>query len=520
MKPIITAKKLNFTYNAGKANEFRALVSVSFEIYPEDFVIIFGPSGCGKSTLLNVMAGLETPNNGEIEVLGQNLMTMSPKESADYHRHKIGVVYQSYNLIKSLSVLDNVALPQLFVNVGKRERNKKARVLLERFEISKQAKRIPTELSGGQQQRVGIARSIVNDPVVILADEPTGNLDSVSAKNVMHLMSDLCEKEKKTIVLVTHNPEQLEFADRVFYMKDGVIIKEVINDKHEKIPEKGGIPKSAADKIKDIMRTYRDLTTEQMNILIMPYKAKIFTHHFITTRTMEETEVFEDAMRRKLLGTISKTEFLEILDRSSADNGVGFDKRTAKKIADEIEVTLDMGRFVYKKYRQRKNLQGKHDKITEDEKAKYLVTHLLKKAYYNNYHKLDERQINRMRDAIRDRLSGSYGKTDLYGFLDMPFRKGGVGLNSRAAQLATEEMELIMILGFGMVKSLETRTKPKNEENILEKESSQITEPVVIKEIKIKEEPGLDLDNLEARAKELKDRQMSEAENKSQLDNK
>lgn len=499
MKPIITAKSLNFTYNSGKTNEFRALVSVSFEIYPEEFVIIFGPSGCGKSTLLNVMAGLETPDSGEIDVLGQNLMTMNARESALYHRRKIGVVYQSYNLIKSLTVLDNVALPQLFINVTKRERNKKARVLLERFEISKQAKRIPTELSGGQQQRVGIARSVINDPVVVLADEPTGNLDSVSAKNVMHLMSELCEKEKKTVVMVTHNPEQLEFADRVIYMKDGVVIKEVINSKHEKIPEKGGVPKSAAEKIKDIMRTYRDLSPEQMNILIMPYKAKIFTHHFITTRTLEETEIFENAMKRKLLGTISRTEFLDILDRSFADGGVGFDKRTATNISDEIETTLDMGRYVYKKYRQRKNLQGKHDVITDDEKAKTVVTHLLKKAYYKHYHELDERQINRMRDAVRDRLLGNYDKTDFYSFLDLPFKKGGVGLNSRASQLATEEMELIMILGFGT-----KQAKTKKIEKTLE-----VGIPKPEKEIHIKEEAGLDLDNLEARAKELRDKKIN-----------
>jgi len=513
MKPNITAKKLNYTYNSGKSNEFRALVNVSFEIYPEEFVAIFGPSGCGKTTLLNVVAGLETPDSGEISVLGQNLMKMSPKESAIYHRKKIGVVYQSYNLIKSLSVLDNVALPQLFINVGRRERNKKVRVLLERFEVSKQAKRIPTELSGGQQQRVGIARSIVNNPEIILADEPTGNLDSVSAKNVMHLMSDLCEKEKKTVVMVTHNPDQLEFADRVFYMKDGVIIKEVINNKHEKIPEKGGIPKSAAEKIKDIMRTYRDLTTEQMNILIMPYKAKIFTHHFITTRTLEETEIFEDAMRRKLLGTISKSEFLTILDRSSANGGVGFDKRTAKKISDEVEVTLDMGRYIYKKYRQRKNLQNQHDKITDDEKAKTIVTHLLKKAYYSHYHKLDERQINRMRDAIRDRLLGNYDKADLYKFLDLPFRKGGVGLNSRTAQLATEEMELIMILGFGMTQvGVEKPAKLKEGATKIEKADTTLVETVVPKEIKFHEEPGLDLDNLEQRAKELRDKQINNPE--------
>jgi hypothetical protein len=237
----------------------------------------------------------------------------------------------------------------------------------------------------------------------------------------------------------------------------------------------------------------------------MPYKAKIFTHHFITTRTIEETEVFEDAMRRKLLGTLSKAEFFEILDKPSQDGGVGFDKRTAKNIADEVEETLDMGRYVYKKYRQRKNLQGKHDPITDNEKAKTLVTHLLKKVYYEHYHELDERQLNRMRDAVRNRLIGNYDKEDFLSFLDMPFKKGGVGLNIRTAQLATEEMELIMVLGFGM--------KSAEKKKAAEKKAGE----KIKKEIRPQRDDGLDMETLEMKARKLrkKEDQGNEKEEKN-----
>lgn len=508
-EPIIQAKKLNFTYNKGKLNEFQALNNVDIEIYPGEFVIIFGPSGCGKSTLLNVMAGLETPDSGEMTALGRDLAHMNRKDFAMFHRDQIGVVYQAYNLIKSLNVLDNVALPQLFININKRKRNKKANEMLERFGIIKQAERIPTELSGGQQQRAGIARAIINDPEIILADEPTGNLDSVSSKNVMDLMEALNEKEKKTIIVVTHNSEQLEYADRIIFMKDGLVIKEVVNTKHKKLPEKGGAPKSATEKIKELMRTYQNLTPEQMNILIMPYKARIFTHHFLTDRTMEEVTIFEDAMQRRLMGTISRREFLDILDRSFTEGGVGFDKRTAEKIQRKVDRLMRIAHFAYQKVRQRKNVYGKHDRITDNEKAERITDYLFKTCYSKHYRKLDERQVNRIREAVRDRLVGSNDKQEFYSFLDLPFAKGGVGLYSKTAQEMTEEMELIMVLGFGInqkkteLMDIEGRKIKEDEEKAAKILSSQT-----------KEEGDLDLGDLERKALEINKKALENMENK------
>ncbi|OQA39352.1 MAG: putative ABC transporter ATP-binding protein [Parcubacteria group bacterium ADurb.Bin316] len=452
MESIIRTKNLNFVYNKGKDNEFHALVNINMEIYPEEFIMFFGPSGCGKSTLLNVVAGLETPDEGsEVTVLGRDMMKLTSKQFAEYHRNDLGMVFQAYNLITSLSVLDNVALPQMFLNVGKRRREKWAMQLLERFGIDKQSKKIPTELSGGQQQRIGIARAIVNNPKIVLADEPVGNLDSVSAKNVLEILGQLNEIEKKTIIMVTHNPENLVYADRIFYLKDGTIIREVVNkDKHKEIMKQE--QKTAAAEITDLMRAYHGLTPEQINILIMPYKSRIFAHHFITSRSMEETKVFEDIIQRRLMGTASGQEMFETLHRPSVDGGVGFNIHTAEKIMARINRALEMSYFVYQTHHQKKNVDGSHEKVTDDEKVEKLTTYLLHTCYDEHAKNLKPEQIVRLKKAVKDRITNAIQKNGFYTALDQPFKEEGVGLNSVTAKDVTEEIELILILGFGIVK--------------------------------------------------------------------
>lgn len=462
MDPIVKASGVNFTYNKGKDNEYHALININIEIYPEEYIIFYGPSGCGKSTLLNIVAGLETPDSGDIEVFGKNLDKMSARDFAMYHRSQVGMVFQQYNLITSLSVLDNVALPQMFVNVRKGRRNRWGRALLERFGILKQADKLPTELSGGQQQRIGVARAIVNNPKIVLADEPVGNLDSVSAKNVMGIFTDLNEKEKKTFIMVTHNPEHLSLADRIFYMKDGIITREVVNrEKHKKKEEKGdpdsqeGFVKlrPPAMEIKDLMRAYNGLSPDQINILIMPYKAKIFAHHFITTRNMEETQMFEEVIQRRLLGTITEEEFVDILHRPFTEGGVGFDIRTAEKIIKRVNLVIKSAYYVYQDVHQRSNKSGVHEKITLDEKTEYISNYLLETCYGDHKHHLDETQINRLKTAVKERLEGTMQKPGFFEMLDKPFKKGGVGLNVKTAKAITEEIELVLILGFGIVQN-------------------------------------------------------------------
>ncbi|PLX20601.1 hypothetical protein C0584_05155 [Candidatus Parcubacteria bacterium] len=451
MKPIFRLKNLNFTYNEGKTNEYQALVNVSLEIFPEEFVILYGPSGCGKSTLLNVIAGLEVPAPGTAFVYDQDISEMTKREQVEYHRKTVGMVYQSYNLITSLSVLDNVVLPQIFLNRRKRKRDQVGAELLERFGIRKQADKLPSELSGGQQQRIGIARCIINNPDIILADEPVGNLDSVSAKNVLGIFKDLNEREKKTIVLVTHNPEYLSYGDRIFYLKDGIIIKEEIN-KNKNIEEKKEEEKTKAptNELQNLMRTYQGLSPEQINILIMPYKAKMFTHHFITNRNAEETKIFEDLMQRYLMESVGQDDFLDILNRPYTEGGVGFDVRTARKISSRVEGIMQMSKFVYQERRQSKNEQGVHEIFPVEEKAVILTKYLLEVCFADYKTKPNEEEVKRLEKAVFERLSEKISKPEMYEIIDRPFKEEGVGLNAKTARSVSEEVELTLILGFGV----------------------------------------------------------------------
>ncbi len=451
MKPIFRLKNLNFIYNEGQSNEYQALVNISLEIFPEEFVILYGPSGCGKSTLLNVIAGLEIPEKGTAFVYDRDIAEMTKREHVDYHRKTIGMVYQAYNLITSLSVLDNVVLPQIFLSNRKKKREVIGMELLERFGIRKQADKLPSELSGGQQQRIGIARCIINNPEIILADEPVGNLDSVSAKNVLGIFKDLNEREKKTIILVTHNPEYLTYGDRIFYLKDGIIIKEEINkNKGVKKENKKDEIKAPTSELQALMRTYQGLTPEQINILIMPYKAKMFTNHFITNRNTEEIKIFEDLMQRYLGESVGEDDFLDILNRPYVDGGVGFDIRTARKITERVSSIMQMAKFVYQERRQSKNEQGFHDIFPQEKKAEILTSYLIKECFSDYSKALDSDKRKRLEKVVFERLSEKVTKPQMYNILDKPFKEDGVGLNAKTARSVSEEVELVLILGFGV----------------------------------------------------------------------
>jgi len=472
MHPLIKIKNLNFTYNKAKDNEFRALIDINLKIYQEEFIIIFGPSGCGKSTLLNVIAGLETSDKGTVFVSGKDVSAMTREEFVRYHRKSVGMIYQAYNLINSLTVLDNVALPQIFLNISKRKREKWSFELLERFGINKQAKKIPMELSGGQQQRIGIARAIVNNPDIVLADEPIGNLDSVSAKNVFEILKELNEKEKKTIILVTHNPEYLEYGDRVLYMKDGMITRETVN--REKDGKGEELIKPPSTELENLMRAYQGLTPEQINVIIMPYKARLFAHHFITSRNMEEIKTLENVIQKKLLNTISQEEFFNALHRPYQESGVGLDIRTAEKIIRRINRKIRMAYYIYRKGRQRRNEQSEHRKITDEEKANKVTYYLLKTCYNEYFRDLDKVIIDRLKQAIKERLFYHSNKVEFFKFLDKPFAEGGVGLNSKTARAITEELELILILGYGIIPKIQKKKEFMSPAAKLEAQKAEI----------------------------------------------
>ena len=209
--------------------ETTALNNVSFEIGDGEFVAIMGPSGCGKSTLLNILGLLDNPTGGSYELLGQEVSKLKEKDRTKFRKGDIGSVFQSCNLIDELNVFENVELPLRYLNIGAAERKKRVTDILKRMSISHRAQHFPQQLSGGQQQRVAIARAVVSNPKLILADEPTGNLDSKNGREVMDLLSEL-NTEGTTIVMVTHSQKDAAVAQRIINLFDGEIVSDVQNE--------------------------------------------------------------------------------------------------------------------------------------------------------------------------------------------------------------------------------------------------------------------------------------------------
>ncbi|WPP51056.1 ABC transporter ATP-binding protein [Catalinimonas niigatensis] len=210
--------------------ETTALNDINIEIKTGEFVAIMGPSGCGKSTLLNIMGLLDNPSSGEYYFMDHEVAKYSERQRAQLRKGNIGFVFQSFNLIDELTVHENVELPLLYLKVPSAEREKKVKGALEHMNIMHRRNHFPQQLSGGQQQRVAIARAVVANPKFILADEPTGNLDSTNGEEVMSLLSDL-NKAGTTIAMVTHSPHDATYANRVINLFDGMVVTENIKEK-------------------------------------------------------------------------------------------------------------------------------------------------------------------------------------------------------------------------------------------------------------------------------------------------
>jgi putative ABC transport system ATP-binding protein len=202
-----------------------ALAGVDLKVEPGTFLVVMGPSGSGKSTLLHLIGGLDRPTSGKIQVGDQAIEALDENALAVYRRRKIGFIFQSFNLVQTMTAQDNVAFPMRFARVARKQRSLRALELLGQVGLEERTHHRPSELSGGQQQRVAVARALVNDPPLILADEPTGNLDTASGASIMQLLSDL-HRSGKTVVVVTHDPRMLQFASQVIYLLDGRIVDE------------------------------------------------------------------------------------------------------------------------------------------------------------------------------------------------------------------------------------------------------------------------------------------------------
>ncbi|HBI34353.1 MAG TPA: hypothetical protein DEA43_01625 [Candidatus Moranbacteria bacterium] len=433
IEPCIKVDQLRVIYNKGKSNEVRSLDGVSVEIYPEEYIIIYGPSGCGKSTLLYGISGLQAPTYGDVIVQGKNLAQMTKRETVEFHQTQVGMVFQAFYLIETLTVLDNVCLPKVFRGEGLKERREKAMELLRRFSISEQADKFPAQLSGGQKQRVSIARALVNNPEIILADEPVGNLDSESAQNVLDIFKEINEIDKKTLIMVTHNPEHLIYADRIIHMKDGKKVSEEVN--HDKRPKEALIkdvaatPDEISSELKLLMRTFKNLSLQQVGVLLIPFKAKQLLTHIISELNEEQVGAAENLLKEFLFKNIDSTGLSEKLDLDFDKGGAGWNKIRAMSFTDRTKKILSQAEILNSD--QETNIVTFSDYLAD-------LYHL----------KLDDEIMLRFRSFIKLRVENRIDRFGLQQRLDTSKKLGGAGLYKGSAEKVVREVELIMLLKY------------------------------------------------------------------------
>ncbi len=234
-EPVISLRDVSKVYVIG-SEKLRALDGVSLDIYPGEFACIIGRSGSGKSTLLNMLAGLEKPNKGSIRIAGKQLERMNEAKLVQFRLNHVGFVFQSFNLFAMHTALDNVAMPLMYKGVSRSVRLSRSRKMLTAVGLKTHMHHKPTQMSGGQQQRVGIARALVTQPEILFADEPTGNLDFNTSREILRLIRDICHEKNTTLIMVTHDPEMAQYADRVIKILDGHVIENQLNEHPAEIP--------------------------------------------------------------------------------------------------------------------------------------------------------------------------------------------------------------------------------------------------------------------------------------------
>ena len=420
MKPLIKLTNAGVTYDMGTTSETVALHDINIEIFPGEYIVFLGQSGSGKSTLLYTIAGLETPTHGEVIVGGNDLRNIEPKQKIEFYLSTIGMIFQAFYLVPHLTAKDNIILAKMFSGAPSEERIKKAEALMDRFGITPFADRKPAMMSGGQQQRTAIARALMNDPQIILADEPVGNLDSKNSQVVLELLADIHKKEKKTIIQVTHNANDAHYADRVFYVKDGVIERIVVNTHedhpHETIKTGGVGTEGEIQKLESIYPSASETELKSMLIMrkiLMPYS--IETEHIIVK-----------AIEKYINKELTVEGLVKELD--SKTGGAGLYAQKAVHIANQVEHIFNEMQLV---------------KAGADipKEADAIISTLIET--YRGSLNLD--QINRLKIFISERISGKISRDQLKEKMDIAFSAGGVGLNVRTAKHFSDEIEIICL---------------------------------------------------------------------------
>lgn len=458
MPPLIQLQEVNFTFDEGKPSEVKALKNISFDIHEGSYAAFFGPSGCGKTTLLYSIAGVQRPQKGKIIIDGQDINKFSPAELAIFRQTKIGIIFQSFNLLPTLTILDNVALPMTFLGVSEKDRQLRGMSLLKRFGLDYLAGRYPHELSGGQQQRVSIARALANNPLIILADEPMGNLDSKNASIVLDELRELQQKDGKTIVMVTHEVWTLRDVTKIFYMRDGVIIKS-----EDRTPSPAGIPipekkeeSLAAIAVKDVQITTGTLKTPDetqedekklgaihavsaLNPELSAQEVKIraLTHLISGILGEKQRKRFEFFLFHLLRGGLELDEFERVLDRPFSKFGVGMWKGTAKRVTRII-------RYIMKEWKLLdsviENLERNPHMFIHNE-----VREIRKWLLAESFMPLSKTQRGRLDEIIEERIREIITREHFERILGLSVRHLGIGLKGNVPHRIAEKFETLLL---------------------------------------------------------------------------
>ncbi len=425
-------KNMSVIYNKGKENEFRASDGLNLEIYPGEYIIFFGPSGCGKSTALYTILGVLTPTEGEILVKGENPYEYTPQELVHYQTSVIGIMYQAFYLIPSLTIADNVTLPLIFQGIHPNIRKKRAQELLDRFGVGSHGHKLPEALSGGQTQRVSVARAFVNDPEILLADEPVGNLDSISAGQVMDTLDEINRRDKKTIILVTHDAKYLPYAHRVIYIKDGRVVRIVPN------PEKKQIAR--VDQQKTLVTEMEQLAKVHPYLSPSELKVKSIINFLTQGQTLEQLQRLEECAKLMIDGMMQREQFYQILIDDLEKGGIGLPPTVAEDMTDKICRVLDQSKDV-RRYRRRLE----RNNFFDTDRA--LINKLAKDLVDECDCKLEPKIRTRLKDNIYNRVSGLSRPEDFYLRLVKSVEDDGLGFTKELAEKMATYFEKLLIQG-------------------------------------------------------------------------
>jgi len=430
MEPIIKLKNVSLWYEKGKPIEVQALKNITIDITKGDYVAFFGPSGCGKTTMLYAISGIDRFQEGTVLINDRDISMLTNQELAIFRQTGIGIVFQQFNLVPSLTVLKNVALPMLFVGISSEKSDIEARKLLERLNLTEYADRYPFELSGGQQQRVGIARALANDPPIIIADEPLGNLDSVNAKKVLEFLKELNEKDGRTIIMVTHEAWSLRDVKTIYHMKDGNITEV------EHIT-----PKTLADSIsghlnKQLFSVGSEKEEKKEEKKPESISAHLLANFLLRGYSMDEINRFEFLVNERFDDKINSKEFHQLINKPYKDGGVGLWKKKAERVVEYLEEVIDQRKDIGDICR---SIENKPEVSIFDE-----IQGIRKWLLEGYTGELSSDKIMALDQVISDRIRNFISKEQVVELLDLSTNKFGVGLSFRAAQTLSEKLELIL----------------------------------------------------------------------------